>query len=437
MNMFRSLNPRYFYAIPILTMQLPFPSFLRCRAFLILEESRLSMAAAPPSDVALHASRAPTTGNNTSAPTNVTNTRGALATATATAAEAKGRPCEPLDQAALVQALNSMSIQQQQAPPAPTGEWYLDTGASSHMSNNPGSSNQDGDPPIHFSWTFPLRYKSDALAAIQRFYNLAHTHFNLQVLTLQADNGREFDNRAARAFFDSCGTALRMSCPYTSAQNGRAERMLRTLNESMRALLVHASMPPHFWAEALSMATFLLNRRPCRARQFLTPFELLYCATPDYSAIRVFGCLCYPNTTATAPHKLAPRSVPCVFLGYSPEHKGYRCLNRATGRALISRHVFFDEAQFPFAAPVPTCTSSPSPPDDDHVAAPFPAMPPPASHPCPLTTIARAAPATPLPPPALATPFTSPVNLGLSPAPSSSARGSSVTPVTSSPVHSA
>ncbi|KAK1632687.1 hypothetical protein QYE76_007002 [Lolium multiflorum] len=80
MNMFRGLNPHYFYAIPILTMQLLFPSFLRYRAFLILEESRLNMAAAPPSDVALNASRAPPTGNNTSAPINVTTNGGAVRT---------------------------------------------------------------------------------------------------------------------------------------------------------------------------------------------------------------------------------------------------------------------------------------------------------------------------------------------------------------------
>jgi hypothetical protein len=36
-----------------------------------------------------------------------------------------------------VQALNNMSVQQQHAPP-PNGEWYLDTGASSHMSNSSG-----------------------------------------------------------------------------------------------------------------------------------------------------------------------------------------------------------------------------------------------------------------------------------------------------------
>jgi transposase InsO family protein len=121
------------------------------------------------------------------------------------------------------------------------------------------------------------------------------THFSLPVLTLQADNGREFDNHAARAFFDGHVIALRMSRPYTSAQNGHAERMLRTLNECVHAQLTHASMPSTFWAEALATATFLLNRRPCRARQYLTPFELLYCTPPDYSNMRVFGYLVSPT----------------------------------------------------------------------------------------------------------------------------------------------
>jgi hypothetical protein len=51
------------------------------------------------------------------------------------------------------------------------------------------------------------------------------------------------------------------------------------------------------------------------------------------------------------PHKLAPRSTRCVFLGYSSDHKGYRCLNFSTNRLIISRHVVFDEDNFPLAAP--------------------------------------------------------------------------------------
>jgi len=117
-------------------------------------------------------------------------------------------------------------------------------------------------------------------------------------------------------------------------------------------------MPPPYWAEALSTATYLLNRRPSSAIQNGIPFTLLYGSPPDYSHLRVLGCLCYPNMTATARHKLAPRSTACVFLGYPSSHKGYRCLDLSTRRIIISRHVVFDETCFPFSLYSPR--SSPS-----------------------------------------------------------------------------
>ncbi|GJS77982.1 retrotransposon protein, putative, ty1-copia subclass [Tanacetum coccineum] len=52
------------------------------------------------------------------------------------------------------------------------------------------------------------------------------------------------------------------------------------------------------------------------------------------------------------------RSTPCVFLGYSPSHHGYRCLDISTERLYIARHVCFNEAQFPFDIPK---TTSPPP----------------------------------------------------------------------------
>lgn len=204
------------------------------------------------------------------------------------------------------------------------------------------------DDYSHFVWKFPLRHKSDALPVFRNFATFIHTHFTLPILTLQAANGREFDNHVARAFLSGHGMLLCMSCPYTSPQNGRAEPSLHTLKDIVRTLLIHANIPFEFWVEALNAATFLLNRRPSRPRHGHTPFYLLYGEHPDYSSLRVFGCLCLPNLSATSPHKLAPRSSTCVFLGYSQDHKGYRCLNRTTNCVIISRHVVFDEHQFPY-----------------------------------------------------------------------------------------
>jgi histone deacetylase 1/2 len=146
-----------------------------------------------------------------------------------------------------------------------------------------------------------------------------------------------------------------MSCPYTSAQNGKAERIIRSTNNVIRSLLFHAHVPPSYWPTALSMATHLLNLLPTKTLSFSTPHFALFGVQPSYKHLRVFGCACYPNLSDTAPHKLSPRSSLCVFLGYSPHHKGYVCLDRHTNRTIISRHVIFDESSFPIA-------KDPSPP---------------------------------------------------------------------------
>ena len=69
------------------------------------------------------------------------------------------------------------------------------------------------------------------------------TQFGLTVKAVQCDNGREFDNSISHSFFLSQGVQLRMSCPYTSPQNGKAERMIRTTNDVVRTLLIQASLP--------------------------------------------------------------------------------------------------------------------------------------------------------------------------------------------------
>jgi hypothetical protein len=111
-----------------------------------------------------------------------------------------------------------------------------------------------------------------------------------------------------------------MSCPYTSSKNGKAEHIIHSINNVIHSLLFQASMPPSYWVEALSTATGLLNILPTKTLQFSTPHLVLFGTPPTYNHLRVFGCKCYPNLSATAPHKLSPSSALCVFLRYSPHH---------------------------------------------------------------------------------------------------------------------
>jgi hypothetical protein len=123
--------------------------------------------------------------------------------------------------------------------------------------------------------------------------------------------------------------------------------MLHTTNNIVRTLLFEASMPPQYWVESLHIATYLLNNLLTKTTTTSHPYTALYNTPPTYEHLWVFGCVCYPNMFATTPHKLAPRSTWCVFIGYSPDHKGYCCIDLSTNRVVISHHAIFYEACFP------------------------------------------------------------------------------------------
>jgi len=100
---------------------------------------------------------------------------------------------------------------------------------------------------------------------------------------------------------------------------------------------------------------------PTLVLQNKSPFECLFRRPPNYNFLRTFGCLCFPFLRPYHAHKLDFRSFPCVFLGYSSSHVGYRCLDLESHRIYFSRHVHFHETVFPFEK-FEQVTSSPAPP---------------------------------------------------------------------------
>ncbi|GJV82826.1 ribonuclease H-like domain-containing protein [Tanacetum coccineum] len=211
----------------------------------------------------------------------------------------------------------------------------------------------------HYSqyvWVYPLMNKSDVLSKFLLFRNYVRTQFKCEIKSFQCDHGGEFDNHAFHKLFNDNGIQFRFSCPRTSQQNGKSERMIRTINNLIRTLLFQAHLPPNYWTEALNMAVYLLNILPSRAINNEIPFTRLFGAQPDYSVLRVFGCLCYPHIDTN--HKLGPRATPSIFLGHAANHFGYRCLDLNTNKIIISRHVTFDETVFPFPSTKSTTTPS-------------------------------------------------------------------------------
>lgn len=69
----------------------------------------------------------------------------------------------------------------------------------------------------------------------------------------------------------------------------------------------------------------LINRMPTALLQLKSPYEALFNTKPNYEKLRIFGCVCYVYDSRPGRSKLDPKSIRCIFLGYSRSQKGYRC----------------------------------------------------------------------------------------------------------------
>ncbi len=194
-----------------------------------------------------------------------------------------------------------------------------------------------------FTWIYLLKYKSDVFQKFHDFQQLVERLFNRKIIAMQTDWGGEYQK--LHTFFQKAGITHHISCPHTHQQNGSAERKHRHIVEVGLSLLAHSSMPLKFWDEAFLSAIYLINSIPSRVLKDISPLEKLFAKQPDYNALRMFSCSCWPNLRPYNKHKLQFR--------YSIFHKGFKCLDLSTGRVYISRDVIFDETKFPFAKLLP------------------------------------------------------------------------------------
>jgi histone deacetylase 1/2 len=214
------------------------------------------------------------------------------------------------------------------------------------------------DAYSRFTWVYPLKLKSETLDKFIEFKKMVELQFNCKIKTVQTDGGGEF--RPFTKFLTNLGAVHRLTCPHTHHQNGLVERKHRHLVETGLTLLSQANIPLKYWDHAFITAAFLINRMPTPILQNKSPYFTLLNKQPDYKALKIFGCACFPFLRPYHTTKLAYRSQECIFLGYSSTYKGYKCLS-PDGRIYVSKDVLFNEQRFPYPQLFPNSHTTETP----------------------------------------------------------------------------
>ncbi|MBW0566184.1 hypothetical protein O181_105899 [Austropuccinia psidii MF-1] len=114
--------------------------------------------------------------------------------------------------------------------------------------------------------------------------------------------------------------------------------------ERVRCLLLDSKLSFDWWGEAVSTATYLLNRTPVSSLSFKTPFETIFNYAPKMDHLHPFGCPVYIHVNkASLKSKLHPRAKKGFFLGYSEGHKNVRVYNLVTNKIQITHDCLFNE----------------------------------------------------------------------------------------------
>ncbi|MBW0502256.1 hypothetical protein O181_041971 [Austropuccinia psidii MF-1] len=195
-----------------------------------------------------------------------------------------------------------------------------------------------------------LKHKSEALKQFVILKNYMENLNDRSLKKLVSDRGGEFLNNDFKLLAETQGFVHVFSPPDTPQHNGYAEQANRTILEKTRCLLNSSGLPNHYWAESLNTAVFLSNLIPTLSRFNLSPYSLWTGNPPRIKKLRVFGCRAIVSIPRNHQEwKLGPVGEAGVLLGYENDNSAYRILRLCDKKVLISKHVRFDESDFPFA----------------------------------------------------------------------------------------
>ena len=118
------------------------------------------------------------------------------------------------------------------------------------------------DDYTSYAWTMPLHTNDAALMATKHFIAMVQMQYKSQVKGWMSNAGEEYKSKVFDKQLLDNGIHVFQSAPHTPQQNGRAEQLMRTLNEKSKSMHHDACLSDSWWEFSFAHATHIYNQTP-------------------------------------------------------------------------------------------------------------------------------------------------------------------------------
>ncbi|GKA18023.1 retrovirus-related pol polyprotein from transposon TNT 1-94 [Tanacetum coccineum] len=153
------------------------------------------------------------------------------------------------------------------------------------------------DDCTKYCYVYLLKSKDDAIDKFVLYKNEVENKLGKKIKVVRSDRGGEY----VSPFTDLCvkhGIRHKFTAPYSPQQNGHV-------------------------GEAILTATYLSNKIHHKKKEE-TPYELWMGRKPSYQYLRVWGWLAKVVVLTPKAQKIGPKSVDCIFIGYTKNSSACR-----------------------------------------------------------------------------------------------------------------
>ncbi|CAI7913076.1 unnamed protein product [Closterium sp. NIES-54] len=195
-----------------------------------------------------------------------------------------------------------------------------------------------------YVWTGNMINRFLAFTAFHTWLPLAERESATKLKAFQSDGAGEYHSTEFTTYLQERRIRRLFSLPHAHQQSGIAERLNRTLQEKMRALLAQAQLGPLYWPFAMDHETLLHNLLSSSALPNNASPHLLWTGKLGTTKLlRVFGCVVQYRPPTAPLGKFDQRAKWGLHLGIEKQYFAWRIMDYRSCLLVPARDCIFYE----------------------------------------------------------------------------------------------